>query len=118
MKGFVISICIVIIIFSLVGVNSFYVKRVMENLKKSVDELKPQDHALMSEVTTLWKKNKFFICLSSSTKETDKIDDMISALEAMYEHDSFLGLEEKKALLINYISLISSHERLSLENII
>ena len=118
MKGFVISICIVAIIFSLVAANSFCVRNVMDNLVKSVELLTPQDDTQMTEVLKLWNKNKFFICLSSSTKETDKIDDIISVLEAMYEHNSFLGLEEKKALLINYISLISSHERLSLENIV
>ena len=117
MKAFIISICIVILIFSATFVNSFFVKKVTENLIEKVSFLN-EDYESFDNLKGFWNKKSSFICLSSSTKETDKIEDMLSAIESLYKTDDFLGLEEKKSLLINYIRLISNHERVNIENII
>ncbi|MBO5356532.1 MAG: hypothetical protein J6A95_02080 [Clostridia bacterium] len=118
MKGFIISICVIALIFGLVFFNSLYVLRITDNLIGMVDSLDSNNYIIMNEILDFWDNNSFIIQLSSSTKETDKIDDMLASLEAMYESDSFLGLEEKKALLINYIKLINSHEKVSFDNIL
>lgn len=118
MKGFIVSICIVAVISGLVIANSLFTLNITEKLIDKIDLLTFDNYILMEEIQELWDKNSFFIGLSSSTKETDKIEDMLSSLESMYESRDFLGLEEKKALLINYIRLINSHEKVSLENIL
>ncbi len=118
MKGFIISVCIIAVIFALIIVNSIYIINVTDNLIDKVNLLDSNSYIVMKEIMELWEKNSFIICLSSSTKETDKIEDMLSALEAMYEAGSFLGLDEKKALLINYIRLINTHEKVSIDNIL
>ena len=118
MKGFIISICVVALIFALVIVNSLYTLNATNALIDKINLLNSSSHSLMEEIQKLWDKSSVVLCLSSSTKETDKIDDMLSALSAMYKSNELLGLEEKKALLINYIELINTHERLTLENIL
>lgn len=118
MKGFIISICIIAVIIGLVVANSFYTLKVTEHLIDKINLLDSNNYILMKEIQEKWDKSSFFIGLSSSAKETDKIEDMLSSMEAMYNTGEFLGLEEKKSLLINYIKLINSHERVSLENIL
>lgn len=118
MKGFIFSLCIIIVIFALVIANSLYTLNVTETLIDKINFLTPESDTLMHEIRTLWDKNSFILGLSSSTKETDRIEDMLSTLEVMYRSNTFSGLEEKKALLTNYIRLINMHERLNIENLI
>ncbi len=118
MKGFIFSVCIIAFIFILVALNSVYVKRITGSLIDKIETLNYNSYDVMKEIRELWDKNSFVIGISSSTKETDKIEDMLASLESMYRKSSFLGLEEKKSLLINYIKLIQSHEKLSIENIL
>ena len=118
MKGFIVSICIIAVISGLVITNSFFTLNLTEKLVQKIDLLTSDNYIIMKEIQEQWYKSRFFLGLSSSTKETDKIDDMLASLEAMYKSNDFSGLEEKKSLLINYIKLINSHERVNLENIL
>ena len=118
MKGFIISVCVIAVILGLVIANSLYTLNVTNTLIDKINLLNSNNYMLMKEILDFWDKNAPILCLSSSTKETDKIEDMLATLEAMYEAGDFLGLEEKKALLINYIKLINTHEKISIENIL
>jgi len=118
MKGFIISICVIAVILCLVIANSLITLNITENLINKIDLLSSDNYILMKEIQEIWEKSSFFIGLSSSTKETDKVTDMLSSIDAMYNSNEFFGLEEKKALLINYIRLIKSHEKVNLENIL
>lgn len=117
MKEFIISICIVLLIFTTTFANSFFVKKDTKELIDKVSSLNVH-YESYRELENLWNKKSDFISLSSSTKETDKIEDMLSAIGSHYKTGDFSGLEEKKSLLINYIKLISNHERVNIENII
>lgn len=118
MKGFIISICVIVVIFGLVIANSLYTLNVTNTLIDKINSLNSDNYILMEEIQELWDKNSFLLGLSSSTKETDKIEDMLATIEAIYKTGEFLGLEEKKAILINYIKLINTHEKISIENIL
>lgn len=117
MKEFIICLCIIALILIVVIINSVYTKNVTSKLIEGV-KLLNEDYDNYESLTKLWDKNIFWIGLSSSTKETDKIEDMLSALASLYKIGDFSTLEEKKSLLINYIELISDHERVSIDNII
>ena len=117
MKEFIISICIVLLIFAITFVNSFFVKKDTKELIDKVSSLN-MHYESYRELENSWNEKSNFISLSSSTKETDKIEDMLSAIESHYKTGDFSGLEEKKSLLINYIKLISNHEKVNIENII
>ena len=117
MKAFIVSICLVVLIFTSTFVNSFFVKKFANELIEKATFLN-EDYESFKNLESLWNKKSSFISLSSSTKETDKIEDMLSAIESLYKADDFSGLEEKKSLLINYIKLIFNHERVNIENII
>ena len=103
MKGLIISICVIAIILGLVIANSLYTLNVTNTLIDKTNQIDSDDYISMNELLEYWKKHAPIICLSSSTKETDRIEDMLTALDTMYKSNNFLGLEEKKALLINYI---------------
>ena len=118
MKYFVICLCVVLLIFGLVTVNSFYVRKITDELCKRVDLLRSYEFDTYKMLADLWDKSKLFIGLTSSTKETDKIEDMLSSIASAYKTNDFYSLEEKKSLLINYIRLIGNHEKLNIENII
>lgn len=118
MKGFIASICIMAIILGLVIANSIFTLNTTNDLIEKIRLLNSDSYILMEEILELWDEKSPILCLSSSTKETDKIDDMLSAIESMFNSNNFLGLEEKKSLLINYIKLINTHERVSIENIL
>lgn len=117
MKGFIISCLIIALVFALVIVNSFFVKFVINDL---VDKVETVDSSYESykRLLDLWEKNSFLLKISSSTKETDKIDDMLSAIGSLYKTGDFSSLEEKKSLLINYMRLIEEHERINIDNLI
>ncbi len=117
MKEFIICLCIIALILIVVIINSVYTKNVTSKLIEGV-KLLNEDYDKYESLTKLWDKNIFWIGLSSSTKETDKIEDMLSAIASLYKIGDFSTLEEKKSLLINYIELISDHERVSIDNII
>ena len=117
MKEFIICVCIIALILVLVIVNSIYTKNVTNKLIEGVNALS-ENYDNYESLKKLWDKNLFWIGLSSSTKETDKIEDMLAAIGSLYKSNDFLGLEEKKSLLINYIRLIGNHEKLNIENII
>lgn len=117
MKRFIACICIVAFIFGVIIVNSFFVRRALGDIIDAVDMLN-EDFKSYERLKELWEKSRFLIGLSASAKETDKIDDMLSAIASLYKIGDFSTLEEKKALLINYIELISDHERVSIDNII
>ncbi len=117
MKVFIICVCVVALIIGAVTANSIYVTRVTDELIQCV-ELLDTNKESYDKLVNLWDKNSSILCLSSSTKETDKIEDMIAAIGSLYKSQDFLGLEEKKSLLINYIRLISNHEKVTIENIV
>lgn len=118
MKGFIFSVCVIFVILILVIMNSLYTLNVANTLIEKISLLDSDNYIIMKEVLDYWDKKAPILCLSSSTKETDKIEDMLAAMESMYKTGEFLGLEEKKALLTNYIKLIKTHERVTLENIL
>ena len=117
MKGFIISCVIIIFIFTAVIINSFCVKNVINDLVEKV-ELIDTNYDSYKSLVDLWEKNSFLLKISSSTKETDKIDDMLSAIKSHYKTGDFSSLEEKKSLLINYMRLIEEHERINIDNLI
>ena len=117
MNRFSACICIVAFIFGVIIVNSFFVRRALGDIIDAVDMLN-EDFKSYERLKELWEKSRFLIGLSASAKETDKIEDMLSAIASLYKIGDFSTLEEKKALLINYIELISDHERVSIDNII
>ena len=118
MKGFIFSVCVIFVILILVILNSLYTLNATNALIDKISLLDSDNYIIMKEVLNYWDKNAPILCLSSSTKETDKIEDMLAAIESMYKTGEFLGLEEKKALIINYIELIKTHEKITLENIL
>ena len=117
MRVFIICVCVVAVLIGLVTVNSILVSGIADELIQCVEALDTSSQNY-DKLVQLWDKNCSFISLTSSTKETDKIEDMLAAIGSMYKAQDFLGLEEKKSLLINYIRLISNHERVNVENII
>lgn len=117
MKEFIICLCIIALILIVVIINSVYTKNVTSKLIEGV-KLLNEDYDNYESLTQLWDKNIFWIGLSSSTKETDKIEDMLAAIGSLYRSNDLLGLEEKKSLLINYIRLIANHEKIGVENML
>lgn len=118
MKGLIISLCVIAVILGLVIANSLYTLNVTDTLISKTNKLDSGSYTFMAELLNYWKKQAPIIGLSSSTKETDKIEDILATLDAMYKSNNFLGLEEKKALLTNYIKLIRTHEMVTIENIL
>ena len=118
MKHFIVCLCVALLIFGLVTVNSFYVRKITDELCRQANLLKSYDFDSYKRLYDSWDKYKLFIGLSSSTKETDKIEDMLASIGSLYKINEFSTIEEKKSLLINYIRLIGNHEKLNIENII
>ena len=117
MKGFIISCMIIAFVFTAVIINSFCVKNVINDLVEKVESVDTNYDSYKSLVG-LWEKSNFLLKVSSSTKETDKIDDMLSAIKSLYKTGDFSSLEEKKSLLINYMRLIEGHEKINFDNLI
>lgn len=117
MKGFIISCLVIVFVFTLVIINSFCVINVINDLIEKVETI-DTNYESYKNLVDLWDKNSFLLKISSSTKETDKIDDMLSAIMSLYKTGDFSSLEEKKSLLINYMRLIKEHERINIDNFI
>ncbi len=117
MKAFVISISILLALFGLTIFNSIFINKVTTNLINEARELKIENESI-SNFADKWERAQTFIKLSSSHKETHKIDEVLGVLEAKAKIQNNNGFEEEKALLVEYITQIQEDEKVSLDSII
>ena len=73
MRVFIICVCVVAVLIGLVTVNSILVRGIADELIQCVEALDTSSQNY-DKLVQLWDKNCSFISLTSSTKETDKIE--------------------------------------------
>ena len=117
MKTFVASIIILFIVFALTVANALYVSRVTSSLIKDAKELVLNSDSI-NGFTEKWEKVLPIIKISTSHKETHRIDESIAILLSKAEHGEAQGFEEEKALLAEYLIQIKDDETVSFDSII
>ena len=117
MKAFVISIIALVLILFLAILNSVFIQSTTSSLIEGADMLRINDNSVI-EYSNRWEKLQPFIKISSSHKETHRIDEVIGVLLAKVESQVINGFEEEKALLIEYLTQIQEDEKISFDSII
>lgn len=117
MKSFIISLAVVISIFLLTIFNSIYINEAIDELTVSASKLTPTESSI-NQLISQWDKVGFAIRLSSSHKETHRIDEALEVLLAKVKSDTVAGFYEERALLIEYLHQIKEDESVSFESII
>ena len=117
MKTFIISLCSLITIFIFTIINGIYVSRTTSLL---IDKAKRMDNDVVSVLSFAqeWEKHQFLIRISSSHKETHRIDEALSILKEKARNNVPDGFNEERALLIEYLTQIKEDETVSLDSII
>ena len=117
MKAFVISLIVIFSILSLTILNSVYTSNVISSLIDDAKSLNLEDNSVY-EYTKKWEKKQPIIKISSSHKETHKIDEILKVLESKSHNNVYNGFEEDKMLLIEYLMQIKEDETVSFDSII
>lgn len=117
MKAFVVSLSIILIIFTFTIINSIYIHNVTDELISAAEGLNIDDDSIC-RFTELWEDREFTIRLSSSHEETHKIDEALSVLTAKAQEGSSSGFCEERALLVEYLKQIQEDEKITLDSII
>lgn len=117
MKAFVISLSIILAIFSLTVVNSVYVSHTAELLIKEASALEIGNGSVES-FERLWEDKQFSIRITSSHEETHKIDEALAVLKAKDTEGDASGFCEERALLVEYLVQIQEDETVSIDSII
>ena len=114
MKSFIVSLIIILLMIVLVIVNATYINNICKKMLLELDNINDSISSFKEE----WKRNMFFVSLSSSHREINKINEQITLLEEALENDNAIKVNEIRELIKLYIEEISNHERLHIDNII
>lgn len=117
MKAFVISLVVLVMMLTLTVFNSLYIINVTNSLIGDAETLKIEDGSVF-DFQEKWEKVQFLIRLSSSHKETHRIDEVLGVLEEKARNKTENGFCEERALLVEYITQIQEDEKVSLDSII
>jgi hypothetical protein len=99
------------------AVNALYINKVTLSLIDEAKELALNSDSINS-FTENWEKALPIIKISTSHKETHRIDESIATLLSKAEHGELQGFEEEKALLAEYLMQIKDDETVSFDSII
>lgn len=117
MKAFIVSICIVVFLFTLTFTNGFFIKNITDTLISDAKHLSQDDESVDIFIEK-WEKMQFFVRISSSHKETHRIDEILSAIKAKELNNINSGFYEDCALLIQYLKQIQDDETVTFDSII
>ncbi|MBQ8145454.1 MAG: hypothetical protein IJ039_01595 [Clostridia bacterium] len=117
MKAFIISTVALTLILFLAVFNSIFIYNVTNSLIEDAQGLSIDNNSV-SEYAERWEDLQPLIKISSSHKETHRIDEVIGVLKAKTEHQISSGFEEEKSLLIEYLIQIQEDEKVTFDSII
>jgi hypothetical protein len=117
MKAFIISVSTLGLILCLAIINSIYIYNVTNSLIADAEGLRVDDESVI-EFKERWEGLQTIIKITSSHKETHRIDEVVGVLFAKKENGTVNGFEEEKALLVEYLVQIQEDERVSLDSVI
>ena len=117
MKAFIISALVLGVILCLAVINSVFIYNVTNSLIADAEGLRVGDESLI-EFKERWEELQTIIKITSSHKETHRIDEAIGVLVAKKEYNIENEFEEEKALLIEYLIQIQEDETVSFDSII
>ena len=117
MKAFVISLIVLLFIFALTITNAIYVNNVTDFLIDSAKRLDITSGSV-DEYIENWEQAQSFIKISSSHKETHRIDEALKELKIAASHGTEADFEEDRILLIEYLTQIKDDETVTWDSII
>ena len=117
MKAFVVSVIVLSLMLAMTIANAIYINNVTEYFITEAESLSPRKESV-AEYTQKWEKHLPVIKISTSHKETHRIDETLEVLMAKAENGICTEFEEGRALLIEYLNQIKDDEQVSLDSII
>ena len=117
MKAFVISLATLLALFALTIFNGICINKTIDSLLNSASSITHSNNSI-AVFSKEWDKAEPLIRLSSSSKETHKIDEAIKVLKIKSISKNASGFYEEKELLMEYLQQIKDDEKVSLDSII
>ena len=117
MKAFIISLAVVLGIFTLSLIYSFYIGNLTSSLIKDAEAIEI-DTKSVQDFCDRWEKVQFVMKIASSHKETHRIDEVLTVLQEKVKNKTEGGFYEEKRLLIEYLHQIKEDESISLDSIV
>ena len=115
--GAVFLLLCAIIVFNFIYINSTEEK--LDHLAHSLRYDKPQEcKQTLAELERIWSKSSFWFSLSVSSRDTDRINELLLSLSSFIENENEKEFERYRLLLIDGIKTICRHEKLTVENFI
>ena len=116
MKSFIFSLCVLALIFGLTIANGIYINNVASSLISEAKTLEINKESVNNFISS-WEKYQILIKISSSHKETHRIDELLCVLLEKAERNVDNGFFEDRALLIEYLRQLQEDETVSWDSI-
>ena len=116
MKGFVVSIILLLVAIAICIFNFFYIHKITNTLDEMINniETKSNPDAYVSELLSFWEKHKDILSLSTNYKLTDMVGEELIKLKVAAESENEFALRQSAAMLHDIIGDIKQHESFSL----
>lgn len=120
MKAWIVSLCLLALLFGLIALNTSYVHRVADHICREAEALTigdvPSDERL-SSLEKYWEKHRPLVALSIAHRELDRLSEALIALRAAYDAGADADFTIQRQLVINAASELSRLEEISVENL-
>ena len=114
MRGFIISIALLLTVLALVIINAIYINKTIDRMTEIADDVKANtSEEAINELYEYWETHRYFVALSVSLREIDSVtENLLNLKTACAEKNSWL-INQSYSLFINSLEDIRRYEELS-----
>lgn len=119
MKSFIAALILLLLLVSVVTVNSIYVGNICDDIGKRAEalSLSGYDDETVSHLLNLWDKHEKLLSMSVEADELKRMKDLLSSLPTLKEKTSSDEFVRACELIYSLCDELASYERISFESI-
>ena len=117
MRALAVSLCLLVLIITVVIINAVYMASAIEDMKQLALEVVEGESEAIDKLTRAWDRHKVLMGLSTSFCEIDSATEQLLTLRTAYELGNQPVMRQSYALFCNALDDIGRYEKMSVDNI-
>lgn len=120
MKGWIVSLCLFVLLLFMIAGNAIYVRHVAEHISGEAQTLSLESEnaeQTLSSLEEYWKKHRPYVALSIGYRELDHLSESLISLRAAYDEKSKSDFALYRRLSIDAAEELARLEQFSVENL-
>jgi len=117
MKSFIISCCTLLLVFTVIILNYFYVLKICKYMIKEASETSVSDVNNATSLFEYWKKRRIYIALSVPHRVSDELEKNLLIFISRAQEGTKSTFEESRNLLVNSIEEVKIHAGISADTV-